>query len=197
MKRIILPLLTLILLLICSACGNKQAAKVLNYSQPDVNSFNEVYYSEMTARRKSAAIADAGNNSNETFTVAAQEYDWLPEGVYSYVKGDSDSDMWSKAEFNIESVNPNTHTACISYDIQDQRGYTLAGKSGSADKDSYFRKSDGIVAVGCDVTTAKDGTRTIKLYIDDLHWLEFTGKECIETADYRFSTSRYSMEHNG
>lgn len=169
-----------------SGCSKKEETpRIVNYTLPDVSSFNKAYASESKAQH-SAAPADSDD-----------EYRWIPHGVFTLnVVGDDGS--WVAGFVNVSYVDLDTHTAIVSYSIKDNRGFTLAQSEGNTpDEKDYYLDSDGELVTGVDETEDEDGTRHIIIYLPDEHWLEFSGKERISSAQYHFNSIYYGMKREG
>lgn len=172
--------------LFLSACGSKaqEASSVVNYTLPDVGSFNEAYTSDREEQQ--AAV-----------TSAAQAYRWNPHGVFTLNVVGNNGD-WAAGFVNISSVDISTHTAVLTYSIKDSYGYSLAQTGGGspAEKD-YFFDSDGELVTGADETEDADGTRHVIIYMPDDHWLEFSGKEKLTSAKYHYNDLYYGLKREG
>lgn len=180
-------LLYLILMLFClSACGKKETTEnsIRNYTLPDKDAFEEAYAS---SREKEDAAS-----SQEL----QQTYRWNPHGVFTYVLSGGNS--WSTALFNISSVSYEDHCAVVTYIVKDSNGYELAKLEGKSPKEeNYFFQSDGERVVGLDEKTDPDGTRHVIIYLSDEHYLEFTGKEKLESSKYCYLGLTYRLKREG
>ena len=182
MKRTILLLLMLVFL---SACGREESSQIgiRNYTLPDKDKFEESY----TSDKKETAPS-----SQEIH----QTYRWNPHGVFTYVLGGGYS--WSTALFKISSVDYDKHCAVITYTVKDDNGYQLAKIEGKKPKEEdYFFESGGERVVGLDETEDEDGTRHIIIYLSNEHYLEFIGKEKLETSKYCYPGMSYRLKKEG
>ena len=181
-KKTILLLLMLVFL---SACGREESSQIeiRNYTLPDKDKFEESY----TADKKEAAPS-----SQEIH----QTYRWNPHGVFTYVMSGGYS--WSTALFKISSVDYDKHCAVVTYTVKDDNGYQLAKIEGKKPKEEdYFFESGGERVVGLDETEDEDGTRHIILYLSNEHYLEFIGKEKLETSKYCYLGMSYKLKREG
>ena len=184
MKRILL-LLALVLLCL-TACGKKESSGqvIRNYTLPDKDAFEEAY---SAAREKEEAAS-----SQEL----QQSYHWNPHGVFTYVTSGGNS--WSTALFNVSSVSYENHCAVVTYIVKDSNGYELAKLEGKSPKEeNYFFQSDGERVVGLDEKVDEDGTRHVIIYLSDEHYLEFTGKEKLESSKYCYLGLTYRLKREG
>ena len=181
-KKTILLLLMLVFL---SACGREESSQIgiRNYTLPDKDKFEESY----TADKKEAAPS-----SQEIH----QTYRWNPHGVFTYVLGGGYS--WSTALFKISPVDYDKHCAVVTYTVKDDNGYQLAKIEGKKPKEEdYFFESGGERVVGLDEAEDEDGTRHIIIYLSNEHYLEFIGKEKLETSKYCYPGMSYKLKREG
>ena len=184
--RTICLVLLLLLLPSLAACGSASEAPpaVVNYTLPDVSSFNESYSTELETQQAEASAA------------SAQEYRWNPHGVFTITVGDDGN--WAAGFVNISSVDISTHTAIVTYSIKDNRGFNLAQSEGKNPSEAdYFLDSNGQLVTGVDETEDPDGTRHVIIYLPADHWLEFSGKERLTSAQYHFNGLYYGMKREG
>ena len=122
--------LLLVVMLCLTACGKKETAPetIVNWTLPDVASFEENYTSE-----KETAEAEKAEPE-------AESYRWKPHGVYTYVYGTSGEDgNWSTALFKISSADYDKRCAVVTYTVKDNYGYSLARQNGNTPKEEdYF-----------------------------------------------------------
>ena len=173
--------------LLLSACGKapEEKPKIVNYTLPDVSSFNESYAAEQQASQ-----SEAQEESSEV-------YRWVPHGVFTLNVVGDDGD-WAAGFVNISLVDLEKSTAVLTYSIKDSRGFNLAKLEGKspAEKD-YFFDSGGELVTGVDEIEDEGGFRRIVIYLPDNHWLEFSGKEKITSAQYHFNGNHYGMKREG
>ncbi len=182
-KKTIILLLMLVFL---SACGREESSQIeiKNYTLPDKDAFEESY----AADRES----EAASSSQELH----QTYRWNPHGVFTYVTNGGNS--WSTALFNVFSVDYEKHCAVVTYIVKDDNGYQLAKLEGKSPKEEdYFFESGGERVVGLDEREDEDGTRHIILYLSNEHYLEFIGKEKLETSKYCYLGMSYKLKREG
>lgn len=175
----------LLALLLC-ACGKaKEPPRIVNYTLPDVNAFNEAYTAEKETQPAEAAAAEA------------EEYRWNPHGNFTLnVVGDGGD--YAAGFVNISMVDLSSHTAVLTYSIKDSRGYNLALAEGKAPEEkNYFFDSDGELVTGADEKEDEDGTRHVIIYLPDDHWLEFIGKEKLSSALYHYDGNYYGIKREG
>ena len=181
--------LLLAVMLCLAACGKKETTPeaIVNWTLPDVASFEENYSSE-----KETAAAEKPAQETEI-------YRWKPHGVYTYVYGTSGSDGgWSTALFKISSADYEKHFAIVTYTVKDNYGFSLAQQNGKNPKqEDYFFESGGEKVVGLEEKDDADGTRHVILYLSNDHYLEFTGAERIEEAKYCFQSRTYRLKYEG
>ena len=99
----------LAVMLCLTACGKKETAQesIVNWTLPDVASFEENYTSE-----RETAEAEKAEPATEI-------YRWKPHGVYTYVYGTSGEDgNWSTALFKISSADYDKHCAVVTYTVK-------------------------------------------------------------------------------
>ena len=105
--------LLLAAMLCLTACGKKETApeSIVNWTLPDVASFEENYTSE-----RETAVAEKAEPE-------AESYRWKPHGVYTYVYGASGEDgNWSTALFKISSADYDKRCAVVTYTVKDNYG---------------------------------------------------------------------------
>lgn len=179
----------LAVMLCLTACGKKESAPeaIVNWTLPDVASFEENYTSE----KETAAMEDTAPD--------AESYHWKPHGVYTYVYGTGDSDgSWSTALFKISSADYDKHFAIVSYTVKDNYGYTLAQQIEKNPKEEdFFFESGGERIVGLEEKEDADGMRHVILYLSNDHYLEFTGNDRLEQAKYCFKSRTYRLKYEG
>ena len=116
--------------------------------------------------------------------------------MFTYVLGGGYS--WSTALFKISSVDYDKHCAVVTYTVKDDNGYQLAKIEGKKPKEEdYFFESGGERVVGLDETEDEDGTRHIIIYLSNEHYLEFIGKEKLETSKYCYPGMSYRLKKEG
>ena len=181
--------LLLAVMLCLTACGKKETAQesIVNWTLPDVASFEENYTSE-----RETAVAEKAEPEVEC-------YRWKPHGVYTYVYGTSGEDgNWSTALFKISSADYDKRCAVVTYTVKDNYGYTLARQNGNNPKEEdYFFESGGEKVVGLEEKEDADGTRHVILYLSNDHYLEFTGGDRPEQAKYCFKSRTYRLKYEG
>ncbi len=181
--------LLLLGVLCLTACGKKETAPetIVNWTLPDVASFEENYTSE-----KETAEAEKAEPE-------AESYRWKPHGVYTYVYGTSGEDgSWSTALFKISSADYDKRCAVVTYTVKDNYGYSLARQNGNNPKEEdYFFESGGEKVVGLEEKEDADGTRHVILYLSNDHFLEFTGSNRPEQAKYCFKSRTYRLKYEG
>ena len=181
--------LLLAAMLCLTACGKKETApeSIVNWTLPDVASFEENYTSE-----RETAVA-------EKTEPEAENYRWKPHGVYTYVYGASGEDgNWSTALFKISSADYDKRCAVVTYTVKDNYGYSLARQNGNNPKEEdYFFESGGEKVVGLEEKEDADGTRHVILYLSNDHYLEFTGSDRPEQAKYCFKSRTYRLKYEG
>ena len=181
--------LLLAAMLCLTACGKKETApeSIVNWTLPDVASFEENYTSERET-------AEAEKAEPET-----ESYRWKPHGVYTYVYGASGEDgNWSTALFKISSADYDKRCAVVTYTVKDNYGYSLARQNGNNPKEEdYFFESGGEKVVGLEEKEDADGTRHVILYLSNDHYLEFTGTNRPEQAKYCFKSRTYRLKYEG
>ncbi len=181
--------LLLAVMLCLTACGKKETApeSIVNWTLPDVASFEENYTSE-----KETAEAEKAEPE-------AESYRWKPHGVYTYVYGTSGEDgSWSTALFKISSTDYDKRCAVVTYTVKDNYGYSLARQNGNNPKEEdYFFESGGEKVVGLEEKEDADGTRHVILYLSNDHYLEFTGSDRPEQAKYCFKSRTYRLKYEG
>ena len=181
--------LLLAAMLCLTACGKKETApeSIVNWTLPDVASFEENYTSE-----RETAVAEKAEPE-------AESYRWKPHGVYTYVYGTSGEDgNWSTALFKISSADYDKRCAVVTYTVKDNYGYTLARQNGNNPKEEdYFFESGGEKVVGLEEKEDADGTRHVILYLSNDHYLEFTGSNRLEQAKYCFKSRTYRLKYEG
>ena len=179
----------LAVMLCLTACGKKETApeSIVNWTLPDVASFEENYTSE-----RETAVAEKAEPE-------AESYRWKPHGVYTYVYGASGEDgNWSTALFKISSADYDKRCAVVTYTVKDNYGYTLARQNGNNPKEEdYFFESGGEKVVGLEEKEDADGTRHVILYLSNDHYLEFTGGDRPEQAKYCFKSRTYRLKYEG
>ena len=179
----------LAVMLCLTACGKEKTTPdtIVNWTLPDVATFEESYASE-----KEPAVAEKAEQETEN-------YRWKPHGVYTYVYGASGGDgNWSTALFKISSADYDKHFAIVTYTVKDDYGFTLARQNGNNPKEEdYFFESGGEKVVGLEEKEDADGTRHVILYLSDDHYLEFTGADRLEQAKYCFKSSTYRLKYEG
>ena len=187
MKRAVLPVLLLTALCLC-ACGKKketQNTAIVNWTLPDVASFEETYAGE----HADLQTAQAGETEQ-------QVYRWNPHGVFTYVTGGGGG--YSTALFKVSSVDYEKHCAVVTYTVKDSSGYEQAKLSDrNAKEENYIFDSGGERVVGLDETTDADGMRHIVIYLSNEHYLEFSGKEKLEKAKYCYKNLTYRLKYEG
>ena len=176
-------------MLCLTACGKKETApeSIVNWTLPDVASFEENYTSE-----RETAVAEKAEPE-------AESYRWKPHGVYTYVYGTSGEDgNWSTALFKISSADYDKRCAVVTYTVKDNYGYSLARQNGNNPKEEdYFFESGGEKVVGLEEKEDADGTRHVILYLSNDHYLEFTGSNQLEQAKYCFKSRTYRLKYEG
>lgn len=176
-------------MLCLTACGKKETApeSIVNWTLPDVASFEENYTSE-----RETAVAEKAEPE-------AESYRWKPHGVYTYVYGTSGEDgNWSTALFKISSADYDKRCAVVTYTVKDNYGYSLARQNGNNPKEEdYFFESGGEKVVGLEEKEDADGTRHVILYLSNDHYLEFTGSDRPEQAKYCFKSRTYRLKYEG
>ena len=181
--------LLLAVMLCLTACGKKETApeSIVNWTLPDVASFEENYTSE-----RETAVAEKAEPE-------AESYRWKPHGVYTYVYGTSGEDgSWSTALFKISSADYDKRCAVVTYTVKDNYGYSLARQNGNNPKEEdYFFESGGEKVVGLEEKEDADGTRHVILYLSNDHYLEFTGSNRLEQAKYCFKSRTYRLKYEG
>ena len=181
--------LLLAVMLCLTACGKKETApeSIVNWTLPDVASFEENYISE-----RETAVAEKAEPE-------AESYRWKPHGVYTYVYGTSGEDgNWSTALFKISSADYDKRCAVVTYTVKDNYGYSLARQNGNNPKEEdYFFESGGEKVVGLEEKEDADGTRHVILYLSNDHYLEFTGSNRLEQAKYCFKSRTYRLKYEG
>ena len=181
--------LLLAAMLCLTACGKKETAPetIVNWTLPDVASFEENYTSE-----RETAVAEKAEPE-------AESYRWKPHGVYTYVYGTSGEDgSWSTALFKISSADYDKRCAVVTYTVKDNYGYSLARQNGNNPKEEdYFFESGGEKVVGLEEKEDADGTRHVILYLSNDHYLEFTGSNRLEQAKYCFKSRTYRLKYEG
>ena len=181
--------LLLAVMLCLTACGKKETASesIVNWTLPDVASFEENYTSE-----RETAVAEKAEPE-------AESYRWKPHGVYTYVYGASGEDgNWSTALFKISSADYDKRCAVVTYTVKDNYGYSLARQNGNNPKEEdYFFESGGEKVVGLEEKEDADGTRHVILYLSNDHYLEFTGSDRPEQAKYCFKSRTYRLKYEG
>ena len=181
--------LLLAVMLCLTACGKKETApeSIVNWTLPDVASFEENYTSE-----RETAVAEKAEPE-------AESYRWKPHGVYTYVYGTSGEDgNWSTALFKISSADYDKRCAVVTYTVKDNYGYSLARQNGNNPKEEdYFFESGGEKVVGLEEKEDADGTRHVILYLSKDHYLEFTGGDRPEQAKYCFKSRTYRLKYEG
>ena len=181
--------LLLAVMLCLTACGKKETApeSIVNWTLPDVASFEENYTSE-----RETAVAEKAEPE-------AESYRWKPHGVYTYVYGTSGEDgNWSTALFKISSADYDKRCAVVTYTVKDNYGYSLARQNGNNPKEEdYFFESGGEKVVGLEEKEDADGTRHVILYLSNDHYLEFTGSNRLEQAKYCFKSRTYRLKYEG
>ena len=181
--------LLLAAMLCLTACGKKETAPetIVNWTLPDVASFEENYTSE-----RETAVAEKAEPE-------AESYRWKPHGVYTYVYGTSGEDgNWSTALFKISSADYDKRCAVVTYTVKDNYGYSLARQNGNNPKEEdYFFESGGEKVVGLEEKEDADGTRHVILYLSNDHYLEFTGSNRLEQAKYCFKSRTYRLKYEG
>ena len=181
--------LLLAVMLCLTACGKKETAQesIVNWTLPDVASFEENYTSE-----RETAVAEKAEPE-------AESYRWKPHGVYTYVYGTSGEDgNWSTALFKISSADYDKRCAVVTYTVKDNYGYSLARQNGNNPKEEdYFFESGGEKVVGLEEKEDADGTRHVILYLSNDHYLEFTGSNRLEQAKYCFKSRTYRLKYEG
>ena len=181
--------LLLAVMLCLTACGKKETAQesIVNWTLPDVASFEENYTSE-----RETAVAEKAEPE-------AESYRWKPHGVYTYVYGASGEDgNWSTALFKISSADYDKRCAVVTYTVKDNYGYSLARQNGNNPKEEdYFFESGGEKVVGLEEKEDVDGTRHVILYLSNDHYLEFTGSDRPEQAKYCFKSRTYRLKYEG
>ena len=86
----------------------------------------------------------------------------------------------------------------MTYIVKDSNGYELAKLEGKSPKEeNYFFQSDGERVVGLDEKVDEDGTRHAIIYLSDEHYLEFTGKEKLESSKYCYLGLTYRLKREG
>ena len=113
--------LLLAAMLCLAACGKKETTPeaIVNWTLPDVASFEENYSSE-----KETAAAEKPAQETEN-------YRWKPHGVYTYVYGTSGEDgSWSTALFKISSADYEKHFAIVTYTVRTTTGFPLPSRTG-------------------------------------------------------------------
>ena len=179
----------LVVLIFLTGCAKKEPERneIVNWTLPDVASFEKEYASE--ASQPPAEKAETG----------AQIQKWKPHGVYTYVTGTSGSDgAWSTALFKISSVDYEKKCAVVTYTVKDNLGFARARDSGKdAKEEDYFFESGGEKVVGLEERKDGDGTRHVILYLSKQHYLEFTGTEKIDQAKYCFENLSYRLKYEG
>ena len=181
--------LLLAAMLCLTACGKKETApeSIVNWTLPDVASFEENY----TPERETAEAEKAEPE--------AESYRWKPHGVYTYVYGTSGEDgNWSTALFKISSADYDKRCAVVTYTVKDNYGYSLARQNGNNPKEEdYFFESGGEKVVGLEEKEDADGMRHVILYLSNDHYLEFTGSNRLEQAKYCFKSRTYRLKYEG
>ena len=176
-------------MLCLTACGKKETApeSIVNWTLPDVASFEENYTSE-----RETAVAEKAEPE-------AESYRWKPHGVYTYVYGTSGEDgSWSTALFRIVSADYDKRCAVVTYTVKDNYGYALARQNGNNPKEEdYFFESGGEKVVGLEEKEDADGMRHVILYLSNDHYLEFTGGNRPEQAKYCFKSRTYRLKYEG
>ena len=186
MRKKLLQLIPLVLLCFCG-CGNKDKTEkqIVNWTLPDVAAFEEAYTAEQTEQK---ALKEQQTEQSA--------YRWNPHGVFTYVTG-SGAD-YSTALFKIISVDYEKYCAVVTYTVKDSLGYERAKTSDSgAKEENYFFASEGQKVVGLEENTEKDGTRRIILYLSNDHYLEFVGKDRMESAKYCYNNQVYRLKYEG
>lgn len=189
-----LPVLLIVLIIaFLTSCGREKnpVPEIINYSLPDIEAFRK---SEET---DAAEVKAEKNTGTEALTYVK----WIPGGVYTYNTGNAgagDENTWSMALFKIRKVDLSAHAAVVSYVIKDMRGFNAAVQAGkSVSEEEYFLSSDGIITVGCDEIELEDGIRTVKIYLSNDRWLEFSGGNKIESAAYFHKDMKYNLKSEG
>ena len=181
--------LLLAVLVFLTGCGKKKSEQkeIVNWTLPDVASFEKEYASE--AAQPSAEKAETG----------AQVQKWKAHGVYTYVTGTSGGDgTWSTALFKISSVDYEKKCAVVTYTVKDNLGFARAKESGKmAKEEDYFFESGGGKVVGLEERKDGDGTRHVILYLSKQHYLEFSGTEKLDQAKYCFENHSYRLKYEG
>ena len=186
MRKKLLQLIPLVLLCFCG-CGNKDKTEkqIVNWTLPDVAAFEEAYTAEQTEQK---ALKEQQTEQSA--------YRWNPHGVFTYVTSGGSS--WSTALFNVSSVDYEKHCAVVTYIVKDSNGYELARQEGKSPREEdYFFDSNGERVVGLDETLDEDGTRHIILYLSNEHYLEFIGKDKLETSKYCYLNMSYRLKREG
>ena len=172
-----------------TGCGKKEPKpnEIVNWTLPDVASFEKEYASELT---------QTPSEKSETF---AQVQKWKPHGVYTYVTGRSGSDgTWSTALFKISSVDYEKKCAVVTYTVKDNSGFARArDREKNPKEEDYFFESGGEKVVGLEERKDGDGTRHVLLYLSKHHYLEFSGTEKIDKAKYCFENLSYRLKYEG
>ena len=181
--------LLLALLVFLTGCGKKEPERneIVNWTLPDVASFEKEYASE------------AAQPPAEKAEIGTQVQKWKPHGVYTYVTGTSGSDgTWSTALFKISSVDYEKKCAVVTYTVKDNLGFARARESGKmAKEEDYFFESGGEKVVGLEERKDGDGTRHVILYLSKQHYLEFSGTEKLDQAKYCFENHSYRLKYEG
>ena len=187
MKKAGILILLAILLFLCG-CGKKSATErqIVNWTLPDVATFEKDYSADQAAQ-------DTAPSQQQTLQTA---YRWNPHGVFTYVTAGGVG--YSTALFKVISVDYENHCAVVTYTVKDNSGYQQAMLSDAgAKEENYFFESNGERVVGLEEKTEEDGTRHIILYLSNDHYLEFTGKDRLETAKYCYKKSSYRLKFEG
>ena len=186
-------LFAVLIIVFLTSCGRAEnpAPEIMNYSLPDLEAF-----------RKNVEAEDAEREPEKrTGTEELTYVKWIPGGVYTYRIGNAgigDENSWSMALFKIRKVDVSAHAAVVSYVIKDMRGYNAAVPAGkNISEEEYFLSSDGIITVGCDEFEMEGGRRTIKIYLSNDRWLEFSGGNKIESAAYFHKELKYNLKSEG
>ena len=175
------------------ACGREEKAQtdpisIVNYTLPDVSSFEETY---QTGRKEE-------NKREDRETTGDTVFRWKPHGVFTYVTGGTGDGNWSTALFKISSVDYETHCAVLTYTVKDSSGYEQARAAGKGPaEEEYFFESGGEKVVGLDETEETDGTRRVVIYLSREHYLEFVGKDKLEKARYCYRNLSYRLKYEG
>ncbi len=185
-RRMLLPAAVLALVLLASCGKNEQPQQITirNDTLPDVQSFAAEY-------EASREQEPAGGNGQ----ILQQSVKWKPHGVYTHV---GSGGTMTTSLFRIISVDYDTSCAVLTYIVKDQRGLEQSREKGEGPAEGdYLFESEGEKVAGLEERTGEDGIRHVIIYLSNEHYLDFAGREKIETARYCYRDISYLLKYEG